>query len=694
MKDQLSKTIEKCYLSGVMVTYKKIERDVQQFNNLPALINYLINYPLDELYHKHPRYSKEVYRRQTNKLIKDFIIPRKNKHLTNEIENVAIPFNIVQEKRKQYELKLNNKVFQDIINMINDGKWHGLDQIYQYIRLKPWGLQEIGLELIIASLISTGECKGQTKDGEIINSENFSRNLIGGRNLVNLIISISKGNLVNNTIWNEILEIMEILEINYVDKKTSLNQDKIWADLMKKTFEIKSKISSAYTYLLELGDNLNQYQDFLSNLEELDEFEKFIDDIECLKNQDSYDGLTNFRMCVLDKYMKINFFREKYMAIKELLQLAEERVDIKLKAYFNYFKEINSDSKEIKEILNGFSQLAKFITKPDKVRSFLGKIEGAKDRYRKEYIINHNNYYKNYEKYFAEITNLKEYKTLSLLENIEKIKIDPSLRERMKFIKNNYQSCQITLNEGDIGDRPYCFCKLPVDEGFVPIDLEKFREEFCSGIKEYHSTLKSGSYRKQINHYLESHQDSKLKQLLNVENYDLEKIIDLVDEKLIIEINQAFRAAYPVEIDINDIIKLFKGSILVSEIPTFSNKISSYLIQQVKEVIESQRDIKKEQIVIFFKNDTKNTIDQKIPVSKLNKQEEMLYSILERSGMITEEKLIEEMELAGYKGILPKGLVMILNNKYVNKYGVNLIEIKETDQTYYSIKKEEGISNA
>jgi hypothetical protein len=697
LKDELSKIIEKSYFYGVMVAYNKVEKDLSQFNNLTTLINYLINYPLDELYPKHPRYSKEVNRRQTNKLIKDFIIPRISKQLTNEIENVAIPFDIVEERRGRYELKLNNEIFKDVINLINDGEWHGLDQVYENIRLAPWGLQKTGLELIIAALISNGECKGQTKDGEIINSEKFSRNLVSGKHISNMIVSISKGSLVNSTVWSEILKIMDILNIDYVDKKTSLNQDKIWADLMKRSLELKNKLSSTYQFLLELGSDLKQYEDFVSKLVEVKKFIVFLEEIEALQHQDSYEGLENLRTIVLDKFTKINMFKEKFLVINDLLALAEERVDVKLKANYNYFKQINSDLEEVKEVLNGFSQLTNIIVKPNEVRDFISKLEGAKESYQKQYIKVHREYYKDYQDYLNEVFDLKEYQTLVLLEKIEKIKINPTLNERLRFVQNNYHSCHLDLMIDDLKERSLCACGLNIDEEFIPIDLEKIKEEMCSGIKEYINALKSGSYRRQIELYFEKHRDSKLNKLLTVEAYDLEGIIELVDEELIMEINKAFKAAYPVEVDVKEILKLFKGSIHASEVTTLGQRISSYLMKQVKEVIEGQEDISIGQIVIFFKNDTETSINQeKIRIAgiELNRQEHDLYSILQSREVVKEDDLIEEMELKGYKGLLPKGLVVKLNNKYANKYGVNLIEIEEKEQTYYSLSKEEGVGNA
>ena len=57
----------------------------------------------------------------------------------------------------------------------------------------------------------------------------------------------------------------------------------------------------------------------------------------------------------------------------------------------------------------------------------------------------------------------------------------------------------------------------------------------------------------------------------------MEGFMELVDEELVAELNRAFKATYPLEININEVLNLFDESIHVSEISKFSDKISSYL---------------------------------------------------------------------------------------------------------------------
>lgn len=97
---------------------------------------------------------------------------------------------------------------------------------------------------------------------------------------------------------------------------------------------------------MELGAALNMHQEFVENLKELKDFNGFIEEVEKLKEQDSYQGLTNFRQLLLDRFMKIEFFKDKYLLIKDMLELALERIDIKIKDDYHYFTRIGVNMKK------------------------------------------------------------------------------------------------------------------------------------------------------------------------------------------------------------------------------------------------------------------------------------------------------------------------------------------------------------
>ncbi len=700
-QEDLSTEIENCYLDGIMINKYKREENLQQFNTFNHLLEYMIAFSLDEMYPDHPRYSKKVSRMQSNKLIRDFIIPRAAKEQSNEIMNVGEPFGIVEKNKGRYELKLKNKIFNKINTMIEDGEWHGLDQITKLIRQKPWGIQEIGLEIIVSALIANGECRARTKGGETLNSGNFSRNLVGGgTNLVELLISISKGNLVNNNVWDEILEIMNFLEIDYQESKSLINQNKVWANINNKFTQLQEEVDFTSNLLMELGGDLHQFEDFKSSLSAVKDYKNFLEEVEKLKDiDDSYEGLNRCRHTVLNKFTKINIFQEKHLQLKEILKIKEERLDVKVRNCFDYFSAISVDFKEISEIKEKFSNLGKIINKPGKVKKLLKEAEKVKDKYQEEYIKEHQKYFGAYKKYMYNVKQLKEYETLSLLEDIDKVSIPETLREQLNQIKNNYlPECSIELSKADLKDKPHCNCGFKPDEDFIPLDKNKVREQLRFSIKKYIEKLKQEEYLKQIEHYLEKNPESKVKKLWEVHSYDLEGIMKIVDREFILEVNKAFKSAYPVYIDSRKIMDMFKGSIHGVQITTMGQKVSAFLMKEVKQKIaEVSDEISFERVIVIFSEEPEaEETHFNIKGIKLEQQEQQLLQLLDTEGQLTEDELSEKMEARGYRGMLIKGTVSGMNRKYSNKYNLNLINIKqdqETGQIVYllnELKKERG----
>ncbi len=604
LQEELNKKIEQCYLGGEIINKFKKEKNLAQFNTFQRLIEYMLSDIMDKLYPEHPRYNKKVTRMQSNKLIRDFIIPRAVKEKSNEIINVGEPLGIVEKSRSRYELQLKNKIFTKIYNVIEDGEWHGLDQIRKLIRNKPWGIQEIGLEIIIAALIANGECRACTKGGEILNSGNFNRNHVGGgKNLNKIIKSISKGNLVNNNIWQEILEIMELLDIEYPKSKNLINQNKIWANIIKKFSQLNEKANSTYKVLLELGGELQQFDKFNSSLSVIKEYLEFLDEVKNMQSiDDSYEGLIHFRKNILDNFSRISIFKDEHLRLQDIFTIVEERMDVKINAYFSYFNKIECEYEKVDDIISKFKNLGKIIIYPDKIKSFLQQDKKAKEDYQKYYIEEHKRYFGAYQKYLLKIKKLKEYYTLSLLEQIEKINVFPSLQKQMKQIKDNYLPlCSINLNITDLKEEPHCSCGFIPGDNFIPIDEEKVREQFRTSIKSYIEKLKKEEYKKQIEQYLAENPESRATDLLDIKSYDLDNVMEIVDNNFVLEINKALKSAYSIFIDPEKIFNMFKGSVHASEINKLGDKVSKYLKQQVKEkLVKEDEGIDLERVIILF----------------------------------------------------------------------------------------------
>src|SRR6056297_2949626 len=140
------------YADGKLINQHTEVDDTQHFQDVKRIMEHLLEHILDDLYPKHPHYKKSITRRQSNYLIRDFIIPLKTDTEINEIENVAEPLDIVDYNGNYYSLKIENEIFDEITKLLSDEEWHSSKEIYSKFRSKPWGLQEYSYEIILAAL--------------------------------------------------------------------------------------------------------------------------------------------------------------------------------------------------------------------------------------------------------------------------------------------------------------------------------------------------------------------------------------------------------------------------------------------------------------------------------------------------------------------------------------------------------------
>ena len=154
LMNKIEEAVARAYANGKLVNHYTEVDDTQHFQDVKRIMEHFLEKILEDLYPKHPYYKKNISRRQSNKLIKEFIIPRKIDSEINEIKNIAEPLNIVDYNGNYYSLELNNNIFSEIAKILSDEEWHSSKEIYDKFRKEPWGLQEYSYEIILASLIS------------------------------------------------------------------------------------------------------------------------------------------------------------------------------------------------------------------------------------------------------------------------------------------------------------------------------------------------------------------------------------------------------------------------------------------------------------------------------------------------------------------------------------------------------------
>ncbi|MFW5961391.1 MAG: DUF6079 family protein [bacterium] len=606
LKNQIKESIVKAYFDGKLLNYYTEVDDIQHFKDVKRIIEHFLVHILDELYPKHPHYKKSISRRQSNSLIRDFIIPLKAEAELSEIKNIAEPLDIAQDKGNYYKLKIENEIFSEITKILNDGEWHSSSEIYQKFRKEPWGLQEYSYEIILASLISYGSIRARDKSDDVINSEKFSINYFNsGSNLAPKIKSISKGKLVNSTIWNDLKQIFKILDLDFREEKTTSNQDKNWETLINYLLSLKLEIKRTKDHLGNLGGDTGQYIDIQDKFGLFNKFLEFIDQIEKIKDRESDYGLQQFREILLTKYTELQFFKEKYYQIEKMISMNDQRLDAELLDYYTYFNSIKTDDyrlEEVEKIKERYNKLGEIILKVDKIKELLKSSQKVKENYQKQYLKAHNRYHSRYQEFLDEIKNLPEYKTLLELEKIKKIDIATTIDQKMKNIKANYHAECVEIEKENIEQKSVHSCGFVLGSRFNEISIDKIRNQLMNGIKDYLKKLKGDRFIEQINIYLNDHPESKLKKLNNLEVYQQDKILSTIDQDFVLAVNEALDSAYPVEVSIKEIADLYRGTIASDQISEVTAEVEELLEAKIKAELERNEELDYERIVLSIKD--------------------------------------------------------------------------------------------
>ena len=601
---KLDKDIQSAYFNGVMISKNTSIDNPKKYTGIDDIIENCLEDMLNNIYPDHPRYKRNISRTQTNKLIRDFVIPGKSDEYSNEIENVGEPLEIVSRNGDIYNLELNHPIFKKISKKLTDGSWYAADDIYKIARSEPWGMQEYSFEVILAAMISQGECRARDKHDEILTAETFNRNIVSNK-LISYVKAISKGKLVNNNIWNDIERLFKIFDKEFMEDRTNRNQDRNWRTLVNHLLSIQTEVESAKKYLFEFAGKLHQFEKVSQKLSIFREFNNFISKILEFKDREADYGLTQFRRILIEEFDSFDHFKDRYYQLKKLLDLSKARVDETLLAYYSYFDQIDLESvniDDLTEIIEEYNNIHEIIDDKNEINRLLSKSERVKKEYQDIYVKAHNKYHNKYRSFLNDIKDLKEYKTLESLNQIEKVNIHPAIEDKLNNIKKNYSPfCNVELDHENIESRPYCNCEFQLDQKFVPISTDKIKEMFTEGIKSYFKKLKSESYQEQIDIYIDNNPESVLSKISEIEIYDVDDMIKFIDEDIILEINKAFKSSYPVTVSIKEILDIYKGTIPINDIDEVTTRVNKLLREKAEKEINKNQEIDYDRIVFSIK---------------------------------------------------------------------------------------------
>ncbi len=603
LSGELMKVIENCYLNGVMVAYNNMETNLKQYHNITGLINYIIISPLDKIYPSHPRYGKEITRRQTNKLIKEFIIPGESRELTNEMKNIANPLELIDKKDNgTYSLKIKNDLLDIVYSIISNDEWHEVQEIYKKLRKEPWGVQKFSFEVILATLISHGGCKGKSKNEEIINAGNLSKDFVSGGNLFSLITDLCMGNLISDDVWNDIIKITDIIGLDINKEKSSSNQDRIWFSLLNKFDSYSRKLESIHNSLSHLYSLFSDIDGFKVHFDILDNYNKFYTDIINSEHNDSYKGLSLLSDKVKDYFKDIKGYQKSIIELKSYIYFFEKRFDVTIKDFYNYFSMVNNYDSKIEDVKKIFKTVPDIISKPEKIRIFIKGLSSIKEDNQAKYVKRHNEYYEKLKRSLNKIEGMKEYSSLLKLNRISKIATKNRVESKIKHIKSLY--CNKNIRKNDLNHNTRCRCNYSFEEPYQ-IDINKIIKETITDIKLYINEIQSNNYKDDILRYLQEHPNENVKSLININVNEIDKIQSLIDEDVIKIINKSLVSTHAVYINIDDVTdlvinKVLTGSISYNQVKNIGQRINQEIINRVKLDITRNNILDLDRVIIYF----------------------------------------------------------------------------------------------
>lgn len=541
------------------------------FKSLHELINEVLKDIFTQVYTKHPLFGKKITRLQTNKLIREFILPGQAHGSSSEIQTLAKPLSLVEERDGQACLVSNSPYINQIIKILEDGDKHlVMAEVYPILRQVPYGMQEHIFEVLIATMIAKGECRGRDKAGSLITGENLSRLLDSkDKSLINQIHYLEKGDLIEINLWPEYLTLIQIFlpEVNPV--RSIVNQDKMWNQVLHLHDELLDEIEQGIKILTQFCHLIDQEDQVREIVRPLLKIRHLLDAEFYHQDYQSHQGLIRFRRSAIEIFASKEQIENEYLRVKQMLYFINRRWDQELLYYHQYVQEINLPLRGyenlkigILTVKNKFTYLDRLLTNKEVYFNLITDLQNIQRRYITIYLEEHYRFHEEVANFTAQLKGLPEYRTLSLLDSIKAIKVAYNLKPIKRYIDNFFPvKCTIVNLADQLEKKPICKCGFRLGTPFVTPPLDKITPMLRTGIKEYVDQFQNTRrFRDYLDNYLEKNSQSQISQLLKVDLGDLETIIKLINHQVIQEINQALDSTYPITISSNEIAAALVGT--------------------------------------------------------------------------------------------------------------------------------------
>lgn len=606
--------VQNAYFQGAIFSCQREYAPLTPFRCLEEIMSEVLKDIFDQVYLKHPEFGKKITRLQTNKLIREFISIGHTRASLNEIQTLATPLQLIEERDGDFYLTSISPFINEVLKLLEDGAKHSvMDDIFPTLRQVPYGIQEHVFEVLMATMLIKGECRGRDKAGGLITGETINLEEIGSgdKALIQRIRYLEKGDLIEVGLWPEYIEMLQVLLPELNSQRSIVNQDRMWNQVIHLRNELVDEVEQGIKVLTQFCHFIEQEDLLREVVRPLFKIRHLLDGEFYHRDYQSHQGLINFRRTVIDIFGCSESFREEFYQIKQILLFINRRKDQELISYYQYVKGINLPLRGYENLKIGvltvrskFAYVSRLIYDKDAYQSLINDLKNIQRRYISTYLEEHFRFHEEVSNFNAQLRGLAEYRTLSLLDCVKTIKVAYNLKPIKRYIDNFFPVRCVATDLADLLEgNPFCTCGFKLGEPFSTPPLDKILPMLKKGVREYFNQFQNTRrFRDYLENYLKHNATSKIVDLLRIDLNDLDGIIQLIDQTLVDEINEALDSAYPITISSQEIASALVGSYPATDIKDLVQHFEQVLQGLLESKVADSPEENLEKIVLMIES--------------------------------------------------------------------------------------------